>query len=72
MAGVAAAARLQTQGVKVTVLEARNRLGGRIWTDGSLGFPLDMGAMWIEGTQGNPVADVSGVREADRAVKLFS
>lgn len=57
MAGVAAAARLHSQGVKVTVLEARNRLGGRIWTDGSLGFPLDMGAMWIEGTQGNPVAE---------------
>ncbi|GMU54270.1 MAG: putative putrescine oxidase [Candidatus Xenobia bacterium] len=57
MAGVAAAARLHSQGIKVTVLEARNRLGGRIWTDGSLGFPLDMGAMWIEGTQGNPVAE---------------
>jgi monoamine oxidase len=56
MAGVAAGYRLRAQGVKVTVLEARDRLGGRIWTDNSMGFPLDMGAMWIEGTQGNPVA----------------
>ncbi len=57
MAGIAAAWRLQKAGVKITVLEARNRLGGRIWTDSWQGLPIDLGAMWIEGSEGNPVAE---------------
>ena len=40
----------------VTVLEARDRIGGRIWTDRSLGLPLDLGASWIHGIRRNPVA----------------
>lgn len=55
IAGLAAARELQSHGVRVTVLEARNRVGGRVWTDRSLGFPLDMGASWIEGARGNPI-----------------
>lgn len=55
MAGVTAAQKLRAAGMKVTVLEARQRLGGRIHTDSSWGFPVDLGAMWIEGTDGNPL-----------------
>ena len=48
IAGLAAAAKLKAAGLTVTVLEARGRVGGRIWTDrGVLGFPCDMGAGWI-------------------------
>lgn len=50
--GLAAANRLHTAGVRVTVIEARDRLGGRIWTDRSLGIPIDLGAAWIEGDRG--------------------
>jgi protoporphyrinogen oxidase len=32
--------------VQVTVLESRNRIGGRVCTDYSFGFPVDMGASW--------------------------
>ena len=35
MAGLAAARRLADAGVQVTVVEARNRIGGRTWTDTS-------------------------------------
>ncbi|MEW6277725.1 MAG: FAD-dependent oxidoreductase [Candidatus Eremiobacterota bacterium] len=59
MAGVAAASRLAAAGVKTTVLEGRDRIGGRIWTNRALGFPLDLGAMWIEGTHGNPLVDLA-------------
>jgi monoamine oxidase len=55
IAGLSAAQALQRAGVAVIVLEARNRMGGRVWTEGSAGTPLDMGASWIHGTQGNPL-----------------
>lgn len=33
-------------GFQVTLLESRDRLGGRIHTDYSFGCPVDMGASW--------------------------
>ncbi|MGY4649354.1 FAD-dependent oxidoreductase [Mycobacterium sp. URHB0021] len=44
MAGLAAARRLSDGGMRVTVIEARERIGGRVWTDTSLGVPIDLGA----------------------------
>lgn len=60
MAGLAAARRLSDAGVPVTVVEARSRIGGRIWTDTSLGLPVDLGAAWIHGSQGNPLTGLAG------------
>ena len=51
IAGLAAAKDLQESGYEVTVLEASNRIGGRIYTDRSLGFPLEIGANWIHSNQ---------------------
>ncbi len=50
MAGLGAASELHKKGCKVTVLEARKRLGGRI-NSVKLGkeFIADMGASWIHG-----------------------
>ncbi|MSO79756.1 MAG: FAD-dependent oxidoreductase [Acidimicrobiia bacterium] len=59
VAGLAAARMLHDHGFAVTVLEARDRTGGRIRTDHSLGQPLDLGASWIHGTDGNPIADLA-------------
>ncbi|WP_421790563.1 FAD-dependent oxidoreductase [Hyphobacterium sp.] len=59
MAGLSAANALSAAGRSVTVLEARDRIGGRIWTDRSLGVPLDLGASWIHGRSGNPITDLS-------------
>src|SRR5471032_3210917 len=56
IAGIAAAQRLQRAGCRVTVIEARQRLGGRIWTDRSWpDAPVDLGAS-IHGVHNNPVA----------------
>lgn len=55
MAGLVAARLLRDSGLAVTVLEARDRLGGRIWTDHSLGAPVDLGGSWVHGVDGNPL-----------------
>lgn len=43
MSGLAAARELRAHGYTVTVLEGRDRIGGRVWTNRDLGFPIDMG-----------------------------
>eukprot|EP01126_Amoeba_proteus_P054310 TRINITY_DN6679_c0_g1_i10.p1 TRINITY_DN6679_c0_g1~~TRINITY_DN6679_c0_g1_i10.p1 ORF type:complete len:492 (+),score=71.59 TRINITY_DN6679_c0_g1_i10:112-1476(+) len=47
ISGLAAAKNLQERNLSFIVLEARNRIGGRVWTDRSLGAPCDLGASWI-------------------------
>lgn len=69
MAGLAAAQRLAAAGVEVVVLEARRRIGGRVWTDRSLGVPLELGASWINGADGNPAAQLA--REAGARTVAF-
>lgn len=59
MAGLAAARSLADAGVPVCVLEARNRIGGRVHTDRAWGAPLELGASWIHGTADNPVLDLA-------------
>ena len=59
ISGLAAARTLTDKGVSVIVLEARDRIGGRMWTDSSLGLPHDLGASWIHGVKGNPIADLA-------------
>ncbi len=48
LAGLAAGQRLRQAGVAPLVLEARERLGGRIWTDHTHG-PVELGAEFIHG-----------------------
>lgn len=55
IAGLAAAEQLQQAGCTVTVLEARDRVGGRILTNTEWGVPLEFGAAWVHGVEGNPL-----------------
>lgn len=57
MAGLTAAAMLTASGFPVTVFEARERLGGRVWTDRRLGGPCDFGGSWIHGADANPLTN---------------
>ncbi|MEJ1088807.1 FAD-dependent oxidoreductase [Microbacterium sp. Mu-80] len=55
MAGVACARMLADAGRRVVVLEARDRVGGRMLTDRTEGFPVDLGASWIHGIDDSPL-----------------
>lgn len=53
-AGIAAAQELRRLGKRALVLEARARVGGRLYTDRSLGDPWDAGALYIHWYDRNP------------------
>lgn len=53
ISGLSAADALTQLGHEVVILEARDRIGGRIWTDSST--HLDKGASWIHGIKYNPI-----------------
>ncbi|XP_022850415.1 probable polyamine oxidase 2 [Olea europaea var. sylvestris] len=60
-AGIAAARALHDAMFQVIVLESRNRIGGRVHTDYSFGFPVDLGASWLHGVcKENPLAPLIG------------
>ena len=58
-AGLAAAWWLTDAGYEVTVLEARDRIGGRVWTAQVGGLTADLGASWIHGVKKNPLSDLA-------------
>jgi len=65
IAGLTAASTLAQAGVEAVVLEARDRIGGRLYTADLGGWPTDLGGSWIHTPGGNPMrafADQAGVR----------
>ena len=56
IAGLTAARLLTKAGRAVLVLEARDRVGGRLVTDRRYGLATDLGASWIHGITDSPVA----------------
>jgi monoamine oxidase len=60
MAGLSAAAVLGEAGVDVFVIEARERLGGRAFTERrSVGVPFDHGASWLHAADRNPITTLA-------------
>jgi monoamine oxidase len=56
-AGLTLARALHDDGVDVIVLEARDRIGGRVHTAHVGDAWLDLGAAWLHGDRGHPMAD---------------
>src|ERR1700731_2622240 len=59
-AGIGAARRLLASGSgSAPLLEARNRVGGRVHTIEPAGFPLDRGAEWLHSADRNPLSPIA-------------
>eukprot|EP00250_Pteridium_aquilinum_P007360 c17097_g1_i1 orf=102-4427(+) len=66
-AGLAAGRHLQNLDISITILEARERVGGRVFTDRTMfSGPVDLGASIITGVE----ADVSSERRPDPTALL--
>lgn len=50
-AGLVAARELTSRGLSVIVVEGRDRIGGRTWTDRRLGVDLELGGTWVHNLQ---------------------
>src|ERR1700682_2921607 len=82
VSGLAAAARLAQAGCTVRVLDARDRVGGRILTQRGGGWPVpvELGAEFVQGRipalftlaqqTGLPVVELTGARWQSRAGQL--
>ena len=69
MAGLSAYHHLHQHGFDVMLLEARHRAGGRICTNYNLGIPVNNGAGWIHGIEGNPISQLA--RQTGTGIKKF-
>ncbi|PCJ58875.1 MAG: hypothetical protein COA79_12465 [Planctomycetota bacterium] len=58
IAGLAAAKHLKQNGIECFILEAQDRIGGRIKTLSSEDCLLDHGASWVHGVFGNPLSEI--------------
>ena len=69
VAGLAAAAELCRHGLKVCIVEARDRIGGRIFTkhDAHCPVPIELGAEFIHGKPPNlwKIIDAAGIASID-------
>ncbi|MBL3699814.1 flavin monoamine oxidase family protein [Leucobacter luti] len=58
-AGLTAARELGHAGLEVLTLEARDRVGGRTWTEYRLGHELELGANWVHWVQPHVWAEMT-------------
>jgi monoamine oxidase len=68
IAGLGAYKRLCEYGYDVQILEARDRTGGRICTDYTLGIPIGIGAGFIHGDKNNPVIELINSSSVNKAI----
>jgi monoamine oxidase len=58
-AGIAAARALKAAGKRYILIEARDRAGGRLWTNSDLGQPFDAGGAYIHFADRNPWTELA-------------
>ncbi|EKJ71636.1 hypothetical protein FPSE_08082 [Fusarium pseudograminearum CS3096] len=58
-AGLVAARELAAKGLKVLIIEARDRIGGRTWTARAFGEDFEMGGTWVHWNQPHLYAELT-------------
>ena len=75
VAGMSAARALQDNGLSVQILESKDRIGGRAYTDDhTFSAPFDLGCAWMSGGPNNPLvqfADECGFESVERGHALM-
>ena len=61
ISGLRCASELLACGVQVTIIEARDRIGGRICQSDELGYAVDLGPNWIHTSGSNPILDLANL-----------
>lgn len=70
--GLAAARALSDKGADVVVVEARERIGGRIFTSRQWAdLPVDLGASWIHGVERNPLTALADHAKVSRIATRY-
>lgn len=59
VAGLSAARELYKKGLQPIILEARDRIGGRVYTTTLWGAATELGASWIHKTERNPLKTIA-------------
>ncbi|MFB7426199.1 flavin monoamine oxidase family protein [Streptomyces hydrogenans] len=59
LAGLVAARELRAKGRRVLLLEARNRIGGRTWTDRFNDYEIERGGAWVDPLQPHVWREIS-------------
>lgn len=72
LAGLTATNELKNQGHDLVVVEARDRIGGRLWTSTQWeDAPVDLGASWIHGVDGNPLTQLAAQIDAELILSSY-
>lgn len=68
IAGLACADKLKKSGKNVLVLEARDRIGGRLYSIKNEDETFDLGASWIHGIENNPLWEIVKNNKIETAI----
>ncbi|SMR61915.1 unnamed protein product [Zymoseptoria tritici ST99CH_1E4] len=69
--GLTAARNAAVEGLRVLLLEGRDRVGGRSWSSNIDGYPFEMGGTWVHWGQANTWREVVRYKMANDVEKSF-
>ncbi|EKD69822.1 MAG: hypothetical protein ACD_46C00722G0005 [uncultured bacterium] len=72
VAGLTAAQELKKQGFSPLILEARDRIGGRVYTVQPWGASTDLGASWIHKSNNNPLKSLVNKNNLQTQPTIYS
>ena len=68
ISGLACARKLKDLGKNVLVLEAKERIGGRLHSVKCEDETFDLGASWIHGIENNPIWEITQTNKIETAI----